>query len=65
MLVLDNINNAVKPVYNCHPRDLKILAVVLRWPPFRGFSIKVVMEFDLAVLRLAVVGRWPLFRGGC
>jgi hypothetical protein len=64
MLGLDNINNTVKPVYNCHPWDLKILAVVLRWLLFRGFSIKVAMEFDLAVLRLAVVGRWPLFRGG-
>ncbi len=27
---------AVKPVYNGHPRDLKIVAVVDRWSLFRG-----------------------------
>jgi hypothetical protein len=54
----------VKPVYNSHPRDPKLLAVVDRWPWFRGFSIKNAIEFDLAGLRLAVVGRWLLFRGG-
>ena len=57
--------NTVKPVYNGHPWDPKILAVVdTRWPLVRGFSIKIAIEFDLARLRLAVVGRWPLFRGG-
>jgi hypothetical protein len=54
----------VKPVYNGHPWDPKILAVVDRWPLKRGFSIKIAIEFDLAGLRLAVVGSWPLFRGG-
>jgi hypothetical protein len=54
----------VKPVYNGHPWDPKILAVVDRWPLFRDFSNKIAIEFDLAGLRLAVVGRWPLFRGG-
>ncbi len=54
----------VKPVYNAHPWDPKILAVVDRWPLFRGFSIKIAIVFDLAGLRLAVVGMWPLFRGG-
>ena len=54
----------VKPVYNGHPWDPKILAVVDWWPLFRGFSIKIAIEFDLAELRLAFVGRWLLFRGG-
>ena len=54
----------VKPVYNGHPWDPEILAVVDRWPLFRGFSIKIAIVFDLAGLRLAVVGMWPLFRGG-
>jgi hypothetical protein len=54
----------VKPVYNGHPWDPKIVAVVHRWLLFRGFSIKIAIKFDLAGLRLAVVGRWPLFRGG-
>jgi hypothetical protein len=43
-------------VYNGHHWDLKIVAVVDRWPLFRGFSIKVAIKFNLAVLRLAVVG---------
>jgi hypothetical protein len=60
MLGLDNNNNTVKPVYNCHPWDLKIVAIVCWRLLFRGFSI----EFDLAGLRLTVVGRWPLLRGG-
>jgi hypothetical protein len=54
----------VKPVYNGHPWDPKIVAVVHRWPLFRGFSNKIPIKFDLAGLRLAAVGRWPLFRGG-
>ncbi len=56
--------STVKPVYNGHPLDPKIVAVVLRWLLFRGFSIKIGIKFDLAGLRLAVVSRWPLFRGG-
>jgi hypothetical protein len=40
------------------------VAVVQRWPLFRGYSIKIAIEFDSAGLRLAVVGRWLLFRGG-
>jgi hypothetical protein len=57
-------NNTVKPVYNGHPWDPKIVAVVHRWPLFRGFSIKIAIKFDSARLRLATVGRWSLFRGG-
>jgi hypothetical protein len=58
------LTNIVNPVYNGHPWDPKIVAVVHRWPLFRGFLIKIAIEFDLVRLRLAVVGRWPLFRGG-
>jgi hypothetical protein len=52
-------------VYNGHPWDPKVVAVVQGWPMFRGFPIKIPIKFDLAELRLAVVGRWPMFRGGC
>jgi hypothetical protein len=47
--------STVKPVYNGHPRDPKILAVVQRWPVFGGFSIKIGIK-----IILAVVQRWPL-----
>jgi hypothetical protein len=63
-LHIDLFASTVKPVYNGHPWDLKIVAVVHRWPLLRVFSIKVTIEFDLAGLRLAVIDRWPLFRGG-
>jgi hypothetical protein len=52
----------VKPAYNGHPWDPKIVAVVHRWVLFRDCSIKIDIEFDLAGLRLAVVGRGQLFR---
>jgi hypothetical protein len=51
--------STVKPVYNGHPRDPKILAVVQRWPVFGSFSIKIGIKISLDV-----VDRWPLFRGG-
>jgi hypothetical protein len=56
--------STVKPVYNGHPWDPEIVAVLHRWLLFRRFSIKSAFKFDLAGLRLAVVGRWPLFRDG-
>ena len=59
-----NFSSTVKPVYNGHPCDPRIVTVVQRWPLFRGFSIKIAIKFDFAGLRLAVVGRWALFRGG-
>jgi hypothetical protein len=52
----------VKPVYNGHPWDPKIEAVVDRWPLFRGrlyFTI-----CNQAFKMVAFVARWPLFRGG-
>jgi hypothetical protein len=55
--------STVKPIYNGHPWDPKIAAVVHRWPLIRGFSIKIAIKFDLDGLRLAVVGSWPTFRG--
>jgi hypothetical protein len=64
-VVKSKITYTVNPFYNGHPWDPKIVAVVHKWLLFRGFSIKIAIEFDLARLRLAVVGRWPLFRGGC
>jgi hypothetical protein len=39
-------NNTVKPVCNGHPWGPKIVAVVHRWPLFRGFSIKIDFKFD-------------------
>jgi hypothetical protein len=40
--------STVKPVYNGHHWDYKIVALVHRWPLFRGFSIKIAIKFDLA-----------------
>ena len=64
-LVLDKkilIGPTVKPVYNNHPWDSKIVAIVHKWSPFRGFSIKIAIGFSLAGLRGAVVGRWAKLR---
>ncbi len=36
VLSITNKSNTVKPVYNGHPWDPKIEAVVDRWPLFRG-----------------------------
>ena len=47
----------VKPAYNDHPWEPQIVAGVKRWPLFRGFSIKIAIEFDLVGLSLANVHR--------
>jgi hypothetical protein len=52
----------VKPVYNGHPWDLKIEAVVDRWPLFRGSLYY--KNWNWASEMVAFVGRCPLFRGG-
>ncbi len=52
----------VKPVYNGHPWDPKIVAVVDRWSLFRGSLYY--KNDNWAFLMVAFVGRWPLFRGG-
>jgi hypothetical protein len=57
--------NTVKPVYNNHPWDPKIVAVVDRWPLFRGglyyknwnWAFKIMVFVGRWV---AVIQRWPL-----
>ncbi len=57
-----NIGSTVKPVYNSHPWDPKIEALIDRWPLFTG-SIYY-KNLNWAFQMVAFVGRWPLFRGG-
>jgi hypothetical protein len=57
VVVVQRFDCTVKPVHNGHPWDPKIGAVVHWWLIFRGFSIKIAIEFDLAGVRLTVVGR--------
>jgi hypothetical protein len=54
--------STVTPVYNNHPWDPKIVAVVDRWSLFRG--ILYYTNFNWAFKIVAFDGRWPLFRGG-
>ena len=54
--------NTVKLVYNDHPRDPKIVAVVDRWSLFRGHLCNKSSEWDLKMV--VVVDRWSLFGGG-
>ncbi len=49
-----NFSSTVKPVYNGHPWDPKIVAIV---PLFRGLSIKIAIKIDLAGFKLGVVHR--------
>jgi len=41
--------NTVKPVYNDHPRDPKIVAVVDRWSLFRGHLCQKKLNLDLKI----------------
>ena len=63
------IANTVKPVYNDHPRDPKIVSVVDRWSLFRGhlcnknskWNTKMMGRFwqvGVRYLKVAVVDRW-------
>ncbi len=52
----------VKPVYNDHPRDPKIVAVVDRWSLFGGHLCYKRSNWDLKTV--AVEERWSLFGGG-
>ena len=52
----------VKPVYNDHPWDPKIVAAVDRWSLFRGHLCYKRTNWDLKIV--VVVGRWSLFGGG-
>jgi len=38
-LCIVTFGNTVKPVYNSHPRDWTKLAVIDRWPLYRGSEI--------------------------
>ncbi len=61
-LIIYGFPYTVKPVYNDHPWDSKIVAVADRWSLFKDhFSNKYSnLDFKMVV----VVDRWSLFRGG-
>jgi hypothetical protein len=42
--------NTVKPVYNDHPGDTKIVAVVDRWSLFRGSLYNKTSTWDLKIV---------------
>jgi len=48
-------------VYNDHPLEPKIVAIVDRWPLFRGYLCCKILIRDLKTV--AVVDRWSLFGG--
>jgi hypothetical protein len=50
--------SAVKHAYNDHPCDPQKVAVVHRWLLYRGLSMTIAIEFDLA--GLAIVDRWSI-----
>jgi hypothetical protein len=54
--------DTVKPLYNDHPRDPKIVAVVDRWSLFGGHLFYKRSNWDLKTV--AVVDRWSIFGGG-
>ncbi len=57
------VTRTVKPVYNDHPWDRKMVAVVDRWSLFRGHLCN---KSTKRVLKMMVItDRWSLFRGGC
>ncbi len=63
ILIIFLIENAVEPVYNDHPRDTKIVAVVGRWSLFRVHICNKSSEWDHKLM--VVIDRWSLFGGGC
>jgi len=52
----------VKPVYNDHPWDSKIVAVIDRWTLFKGDFSNKYSNWDFKMV--VVVDRLSLFRGG-
>ncbi len=56
------MSDTVKPVYNDHRWDPKIVAVVNRWSLFRGHSCYKRSIWDLKIE--AVIDRWSLYGGG-
>ena len=57
---LNHTTNAVKPEYNDHPWGLYKVAVVLRWPLFRGCSSKISISYGWMGFWPVVVDRWLL-----
>ncbi len=55
-------NSTVKPVYNDHPWNKKILAIVDRWSLFRGHFYNKVWNLDFKMV--VIMDRWSLFGGG-
>ncbi len=55
------ISYTVKPVYNDHPWDPKVVAVVGRWSLFRGHLCCKSPIWDLKMV--VVVDRWSLIGG--
>jgi len=63
----EKINDAsntstVKPVYNDHPWDPKLVAVVDRGSLFRGYLSSKTPIWDIKMV--VVIDRWSLFGGG-
>ena len=56
------VTDTVKPVYNGHPRDPKIVVVVNKWSLFRSHLCNKKSKLDPAMV--FVVCRWSLFGGG-
>ncbi len=54
--------NTVKLVYNDHPWDPKIVAVVDRWSLFRGHLCNKGSKWDLKMM--VVIDSWSLFGVG-
>jgi len=56
------ISLTVKPVYNGHPWDSKKVAFVQKWPLFRGWSLKIIINIDHTgcCRQVAVAKRWSL-----
>jgi len=54
--------STVKPVYNDHHWDPKIVAVVERWSLFKGHLCSKSLKWDLKIV--VIIDRWSLFGGG-
>jgi hypothetical protein len=51
-------------VYNGHPWDSKKVAVVQKWPLFRGWSLKIIINIKKLGITPVVADKWLLLRGG-
>jgi hypothetical protein len=59
---IESLIITVKPVYNDHPWDPKIVVVVVKWSLFRGNFCYKTSKWDLRIV--VVIDRWSLFGGG-